>query len=82
MLLDDPPESIFVWSIRSSLIHQDGRAVRHGTVDHVAVSGNPTAVRGAEMNIVILEVKNELTCRKCSGKVAPRGVGNAFGFAG
>ena len=83
ILLDDFPPTPRVWGIRSSLIDHLGGTVGQGSIDDVAVSGNPADVGGAPIHICFsVQVENILVREGSLGEVSPRRVQDAFGFAG
>ena len=66
MLFDDAPEPIFVWHIGRTLVHEHGGGIGQWTVNHVAVTGNPSAVGGAKVNVRVFQVKNQFAGGKRS----------------
>ena len=81
VLLDDLPESAFVWPVRSSFVHHRGRAVGQWTIDDVTVSGDPADIGGAPIHIALwLEIKDRFMGKSCLSEVATCGVKNSFGL--
>ena len=54
------PETIGLRPIRSSLVHEAGCTVGERSVDEVAVTGDPTNVSSAPVNILLTEVEDVL----------------------
>ena len=61
VLLNDVPPSSPVWRIRSTFVNHLGSTVRQWSVHNVGVTGDPTDIRGAPVNILtFVQVKNIL----------------------
>lgn len=68
--------------IGCAFIHDLGDAVGEWSVSDVGVSGDPTDVGGAPVNVVILHVENVFAGGVCAGEVAAASVEDALGFSG
>ena len=62
MLLADLPEAAGVGPGRHALEHQRGGAVGEGSVDDVAVAGDPAHVRGAPVDVALVVVEGAVSC--------------------
>ena len=49
--LHNAPEAIFLGRVGRAFIHERGHAVGKNSVDHIAVTGDPTNVGGAPKNL-------------------------------
>ena len=81
VLLDDPPEAVFVREVGRALVHDGGRAVRERPVHDVGVAGHPADVRGAPVDVVLVDVEDPLVGGRDAREVAARGVDDAFRLA-
>src|SRR5207249_9565905 len=57
VFLDYAPEAVRLRPIRCALVHEDGRTVREGPVDDVRMPRNPADVRGAPLEVLVLQVE-------------------------
>ena len=72
VFLDHPPESVGLRPIRCAFVHEDARAVREGTVHDVRVAGDPTDVRGAPEQVLLLQVEDVLHRRRDADQIPSR----------
>ena len=80
--VDDLPETVRRRMIRRPLVHQHGGAVGERAIHDVAVAGHPADIRGAPVDVGILEVEDVLGRQRHPQQIAGRGVEDAFGFSG
>ena len=79
---DHLPEPAPVRGVGRALVHDAGGAVGQRPVDEVAVAGDPADVRGAEEDVLFLEIEHPLRGGVGADQVAAGGVGDALGLAG
>src|SRR5437762_3382851 len=60
VFLDHPPEAVRLRPIRCALVHEDGRAVREGPIDDVRVPRDPAEIRGAPVEVFLLQIEDVL----------------------
>jgi len=81
--LNDVPPAAGVGGIGGPLIDHLGGAVGEGSIDDVAVTGNPTDVCRAPVDVGFgMKIKNVLMGEGCLGEVATGGVQDPFGLTG
>ena len=68
--------------VRGALVHENGRSRPQGPVDNVAVAGHPADVRGAEIDVVVLEVEDVLHRQDDPEEVARAGMQDPLGLSG
>ena len=61
--LDDLPHAVAHGPVRRALVHDGGRAVGERPIDQVAVTGHPTDVGRAPVDVILLEVEDPLRGR-------------------
>ena len=81
ILGDDGPEPVPVRPIGRALIHHRRCAVCQGSVDDVAVAGDPADVRRAPVDVVLLQVEDPLGGGIGAHQIPTGGVYDALGFA-
>ena len=79
--LADVPEAVLFRPVRCALVHQHRRAIRQRPVNDIRMAGNPTDVRGAPEDVVVLEIEHPLGGGVRLGEVAAGGVQDALRFA-
>ena len=72
VLLDQPPETVWLWPVGSAFVHEGGRAGRQRSKDHIRVSGDPADICGTPIDIVITQVENPVHGGQHLGQVAAR----------
>ena len=82
VLFDDFPKAIRLRPVRRAFVHERGRAVGERTVNHVAVAGHPTDVRGAPKNIFVAKIEHIFRRRINSDQVTAGRVQNPFRLSG
>ena len=60
VIRDELPESIRLGPVGSTLVHEAGRSVGKGSVDKVAMAGDPSDVGRAPVDIILLEIEDIL----------------------
>src|SRR6266498_2534771 len=81
MPLDNIPEPIRLRIVWCAFVHQHGGAVRKWTVDHIAVTGYPTDVRSAPVNVFVFDVEDPFRGQMSLQKITCGCVQNAFWFS-
>ena len=74
MLVDNFPEPARVRISRNTFKHQCGSAIGQWTIDNVGVSGNPSHVCGAPVDITIVIIKHIFVCHRSIKNVTTSGV--------
>ena len=82
VFVDDLPEAILRGKIRRTLIHQRGDAVLQDAVDNVGMAGDPSNIRSAPVDVVVLEIEDQLAGEIGLHRIAAGGVHQPFGLAG
>ena len=80
--LDDLPEAVLVRMIRGAFVKNARRTVAERPVHDVRVAGDPADVRGAPVNVVILDVENVLVRRRGARQITAGCMLDTFGFRG
>ena len=81
-LLDNFPEASGVGISRHAFEHERGAAVAERSVNNVAVAGHPTNVSGAEINVVLVDIKNVFVREGAPEQISSSAVDDALRFAG
>ena len=82
VLLDHLPEGAWLGGPGRALVHQGGGAIGEGTVDDVAVAGDPAHIRRAPVDVVVADIEDPLEGEVGPEVVAGGGVHHPLGFAG
>mmetsp|Transcript_59184 Transcript_59184/g.110892 ORF Transcript_59184/g.110892 Transcript_59184/m.110892 type:complete len:305 (+) Transcript_59184:576-1490(+) len=81
VLLADLPKAIHLWMGRDAFEEDLCGCVEHGTVGHVGMPRDPAAICGAEVDVLLMDVKGVLRRGICSEHVAACSVEDTFGLA-
>ena len=81
-LLHDLPETVRPGIGGHALEHQGGGAEAQRTIEDIGVAGDPADIRGAPVDVVVLQVKDPLAGVHGIGQVAAGGMDHALGLAG
>ena len=82
VLLNQLPERTRLRGSWGSLVHDGGRTIRQGSVDDVAVSGDPAHVSGAPVDVILTNIEDPLEGEVGPEVVAGCAVHHTLGLAG
>jgi hypothetical protein len=80
--LDDLPEPSRVRNVRRAFVHDDRRAVQQRAVDDVRMARHPAHVRGAPVDVVVLQIEHHLRGQIRADHVAAGRVHDALRLPG
>src|SRR5580700_7865119 len=82
IFVDDGPEAIAIRIVRGALIHHGCGAVRERAIDYIRVARDPPNVRGAPVDVGLLDVEDVMMRRSRTKEIACGGMHDALGLAG
>src|SRR6185369_4652308 len=78
MPFDHTPKAIGLGEVWRPFVHQNGRAIREWTIDHITVTCHPTDIGGTPVKILVSDVEDPLGCEMSLQKITGSSVQDTF----
>jgi hypothetical protein len=80
-MVNHAPQAVGLWKIRSAFVHEGRGAVLQGSINDIAMTGDPADVGGAPVHVLFLEVKDQFRRDVSTHGIPAGGVQDALRFA-